>query len=86
MPQLLYYIGIDNSTKMRSAKAVSVDNSAAPHVNDSTKLDSDIFINNKHEDIDFGTLDVYTCPLSCNSGLAFVEEQVFVILPPAAKL
>ena len=68
---------------MRSAKAVPADNST-PHVNDITQMDSDIFINNKHEDIDFGTLDVFTCPCSCSSCSAFVEEQVFVIRPPAA--
>lgn len=78
MPQLLYYIDIDKSTKMLST--MPVDGST------NSLTDADIFLNDNHEDIDFGTLDVFTCPCSCDSGLAFVEEQVFVIPPPTAVM
>ena len=74
MPQLLYYMGVDKITKMKKNPINS-----AP-INHVTDIDT-MFINDNHEDIDFGTIDVYTCPSSCdNHGqLSYVEEQVFVI-------
>ena len=81
MPQILYYLGIDKATTIKNTAAKS------SHIglNDNCIDNVDnIFSNHQHEDIDFGTLDIYTCPNSCcdhnnKEKFAFVEEQVFLV-------
>ena len=77
MPQILYYLGVDQQTRIHT------------DINLKTNTLPVIFRNAQDSDIDFGTIDVYTCPNSCSctsqggdSG-AVVEELAFVIPPPA---
>ena len=80
MPQILYYLGIDKATTIKNTVA-----SSSQSVLNDKCVDSvdNIFSNHQHEDIDFGTLDIYTCPNSCDHNnkekFAFVEEQVFLV-------
>jgi hypothetical protein len=74
MPQLLYYLGVDKETTFNNEQIEPTN----------TTQKTSAFLNQKRNDIDFGTLDIYTCPSSCKNEKSngYYEETVFVIPPP----
>lgn len=79
MPQLLHFLKIENKTVITpSAEAARLQNKEA--------LDGDLFVNKFDEDIDWGTIDVYTCTSSCHNDEDVCKEEVVRIQPPFATL
>ena len=74
MPQLLSYLAVDRGTMVNNPtieearKKVAAD---APVVQE--KDLPGIFRNTEGEDLDWGTIDVYTCSQSC-SGESYAQE------------
>lgn len=61
MPQLLHFLHVDRRTKATSSAEVS------RQLNEPLEGEALAFDNSLHEDIDWGTIDVYTCMGSCDS-------------------
>jgi hypothetical protein len=81
MPQLLYYLNVDRKTRVK------------PQTPSSSSQQEVRFTNDSDEDIDWGTLDVYTCTASCPGSSAssqcdgsYIEECVVVVPVPRASL
>lgn len=80
MPQLLSYLQVDgdtlvnNPTVEQARMGVAMN---APKPEDFSK----VFVNQKGEDLDWGTIDVYTCTQSCkmNAGGGYAAEYARVI-------
>lgn len=68
LPQLLYYLHVDKSTKVLFPTQELENNreEKKDFVPNSSLLLSEIFNNNKKEDIDWGTIDIFTCTASCD--------------------
>lgn len=80
MPQLLHYLHIDKKTTMMPAQVLEQQQQAAGDRKDV------LFLNSANEDIDWGTIDVYTCTNSCQASSTtaggYVEEYVYLQPPP----
>jgi pre-rRNA-processing protein TSR4 len=81
MPQLLHFLRIENRTKIApSAEAARLLQQDLPS-------EEQVFQNALNEDIDWGTVDIYTCTESCQLGdeSNAVEELVRIQAPPSAE-
>ena len=67
LPQLLYYLQVDRDTTVNTVES----NVATVR-----------FSNHKDWDLDWGTLDVFSCVNSCNAGNGEYVEEVVIIQPP----
>lgn len=65
MPQLLYYINTEQETKVSNPSVDEARRQVAMQVPPPANL-SGIFRNDGDEDIDWGTIDIYTCTQSCS--------------------
>ncbi len=79
LPQLLYFLNVDAKTKVPSNLECAVAPPTAPPTKE------EFFKNNKGEDIDFGTIDIYTCTNSCSQVAcvysSYIEESVYIQSP-----
>lgn len=95
MPQLLHYLKVEQKTKMfdvsklKAASALAAAEGSAPEQGPA-ELPAEIenVVENKaEEDIDWGTIDIYTCTQSCGIDLknpddsAYLEEIVLIQRP-----
>jgi pre-rRNA-processing protein TSR4 len=64
MPQLLYFLNVDGSTQVTDNDLNDVRRKVAMNAPPPEDLKT-VFKNTNDEDIDWGTLDVYTCTASC---------------------
>jgi hypothetical protein len=80
MPQLLHFLRIESKTQMTpSAHAALLLRQEA-----SLEEGQRVFRNALNEDIDWGTVDIFTCTKSCQpgEGCNAVEEAVRIQAPP----
>ena len=73
MPQLLHYLCVDKNTAVEKREE---DNCISS-------------VNRLSEDIDWGSIDIFTCTASCSRGLAlnscgdaYIEELIMTQKPP----
>lgn len=73
MPQLLHYLRVDKNT-------------AVEKHNERDQISP---VNRSSEDIDWGSIDIFTCTASCSTGLdfsscrdAYVDELIMIQHPP----
>jgi pre-rRNA-processing protein TSR4 len=76
MPQLLHFLHVDESTKISSPDADTARQAVA--MNEHQNL-ADVMKNKGEEDIEWGTLDVYTCTGSCSSSSGYKREHVRIV-------
>jgi hypothetical protein len=86
MPQMLHYLHVDKQTTMIPSQALQ-EQTSEPH---GQPLPSTaVFLNSANEDIDWGTLDVYTCSASCDVstdvGCTYIEEYIYRRPPPKCE-
>lgn len=82
MPQLLHYLSVDKSTEVNKFRcAYTADDKGAPSPNL-----KDLFVNSNNEDMDWGSVDVYTCAKSCTppDDTPYVSEFCWRQPPPEA--
>ena len=94
MPQLLHFLRVDEKTKIGSTydstykpmpsldeNAESVDKIQDPSAggNDETQGSEELLLENKkEEDLDWGTIDVYTCTASCSPTIKNMEDSTYI--------
>lgn len=75
MPQLLHYLGVEKNTKIKQLQSSGQANSAEQDVPPKLELE-----NKKQDDLDWGTIDIYTCIGNCShsesSTSAYLVEHV----------
>ena len=99
MPQLLHFLRVDRRTKLSKSSSENKSDSPVAEENPSTQkvevestseagIDESCLLQNKaEEDLDWGTIDVYTCTESCSakgsktSDSACIEEVTYVQRP-----
>eukprot|EP01033_Poteriospumella_lacustris_P018085 gene18085-12974_t len=71
MPQILHFLGVDRNTQVNTHEETAEDaEGKAPKTSRTIE-------NRKHDDLDWGTIDVYTCIASCTGGVADVTAETF---------
>ena len=84
LPQLLHYLQVDHSTNLLAAPIGDTANTSDVRMERATG--DTVFSNSSGKDIDWGSIDVYTCTASC-SGVgcgSYVEEFSWRQPPPDA--
>ena len=71
LPQLLHFLQVDKDTSITT----NGENTTATTTT-----------NRKDYDIDWGTLDVYSCCYSCEAGNCCYYEEVVIVQPPPSFL
>ena len=74
LPQLLHFLQVDRLTD------VNVRNTDGNRA--SIGQEGSCFTNQKQWDIDWGTIDVFTCTSSCSAANSCYFEEVVIIQPP----
>lgn len=89
MPQLLHYLMVDQSTHINKMKYLESQNQSSSSSSYDASLgdDRDIFINKSNEDIDWGSIDVFTCSRSCAppESTPYVKEFCWRQPPPVVS-
>jgi hypothetical protein len=84
MPQLLHHLRVDKKTTMIPSQVLQ-----QQQVPEAVGANNVMFLNSSNEDIDWGTVDVYTCSASCDaskeSSCTYLEECVVIQAPPKCE-
>jgi len=79
MPQLIHYLQVDRQTSLAKAPG-----NADEDIEDAAE--KSVFTNTSDEDLDWGTIDIYTCTRSCTAAnSSYVQETVLVQAPVEIK-
>lgn len=89
MPQLLHYLRVDRRTTIAQQKMEIEKENLGKMTNEKKEEALQLLLNKLDEDIDWGTIDVYTCTASCSTNSktsndtdsAYIEETTYVQKP-----
>ena len=79
LPQLLHYLQVDRETTITTT---ITDTTTDTITTTPLPITTSNFSNKKDFDIDWGTLDIYSCINSCCAGNSNYCEEIIIVQPP----